>query len=119
MHTARDMAKEDTIMAEYRGVTEPNGPRTENGTFMSSGWREGVNAALGLSLDTGTAVVPATGDSTFVRAFAEILRDNQRAACVLVQDMSPRDRALLSWALKELSYVVDDAEDVRRMSSSG
>lgn len=100
-------------MAEYayKGVPQPD-PVPAYGDYITA-WRDGVDAVL-VSRGTRTTVVPAAGDIAFVRAFAEILRDNQTAARVLVQDMSPRDRALLSWALKELSYAVDDVEDMRR-----
>lgn len=48
-----------------------------------------------------------------VRAFAHVVEDDPDTAVRIVRDMSPKDRAVLSFWLNELSGIVDAAEVAR------
>jgi hypothetical protein len=54
-------------------------------------------------------------DMDMVRAFVAVLRDDPDSARDIVRDMPPRDRALLSFTLEEMTRVVSEQEDFRRM----
>ena len=55
-------------------------------------------------------------DMDMVRAFVAILMDEPDTARETVRDMSPRDRTLLSFTLGELSRLVSEEDDFRRMA---
>jgi hypothetical protein len=53
-------------------------------------------------------------DMDMVRAFLAVLVDEPGTARETIRDMSPRERALLSFSLEELSRLVSEEEDFRR-----
>jgi hypothetical protein len=55
-------------------------------------------------------------DMDMVRVFVAVLRDEPDTARVLIRDMAPRDRALLSFVLEEVTRLVSEEEDFRRVS---
>lgn len=54
-------------------------------------------------------------DMDMVRAFVAVLRDDLDSARDIVRDMSPRDRALFSFTLEEMTRLVFQQEDFRRV----
>lgn len=54
-----------------------------------------------------------TEDLDMVLAFVALLRDETEATREIIQDMSPKDRALLSFILGEMSRVVSEEEQFR------
>jgi len=53
-------------------------------------------------------------DMDMVRAFIAVLRDEPDTARDIIRDLSPRDRALLSFTLEEVTRLVSEEEDFRR-----
>lgn len=53
-------------------------------------------------------------DRDMVRVFVAVLRDERDTARDTIRDMSPRDRALLSFHLEEVTRLVSEEEDFRR-----
>lgn len=53
-------------------------------------------------------------DMDMARAFLAVLMDEPGMARDTIRDMSPKDRALLSFTLDELSRFVSEEEDFRR-----
>jgi len=98
---------------KYRGIAVPRAAEA-SGTY-ASGWQDGVNAALASANQKGSSVLRLTGwTKQAVLAFGHVAEDNEDTARDIVRDMSPRDRAVLSHLLRELSEIVDDEELSRR-----
>lgn len=98
---------------KYRGVTVP--PAAGRNATYASGWKDGVNAALDSANESGASVLRLTGwTKQAVLAFGHVSQDNGDTARRIVRDMSPRDRAVLTHMLRELSEIVDDEELSRR-----
>jgi hypothetical protein len=55
-------------------------------------------------------------DMDMVRAFTAVLADEPDTARDIIRDMAPRDRALLSFTLEEVTRLVSEEEDFRRTS---
>lgn len=100
----------------YRGVPVPG---LLPGTNWDA-WKAGVDAhyARTLELSAGRdeddrtmSVQPS--DKPFLNTFARVLEDDPDTARSLVKDLSGRDRAVLSFALGELSRLVSE-EEMRR-----
>lgn len=51
-----------------------------------------------------------------VNAFALVTEDRQDEARQIIRDMSPRDRHLLTFVLEEMTRIVSEEEDFRRMA---
>ena len=82
---------------------------------FQKGWEDGVDAALASANQKGSSVLRLTGwTKRAVLAFGHVAEDNADTARQIVRDMSPRDSAVLSHLLRELSEIVDDEELSRR-----
>lgn len=55
-----------------------------------------------------------TEDLEMVRAFVAVIMDEPDTARDTIRDLSPRDRALLSFTLEELTRLVSEEEEFRR-----
>lgn len=86
-----------------------------------SGWVRGVDDALASRRDlpSDTGALKITGwTKDVVRAFAHVVEDDPDTAVRLVADMSAKDRAVLSFWLRELEEIVDSAETARRSDTN-
>ena len=117
-------------MSEYRGVpmhADVVG-RTRVDEEYGAGWKDGVDAALRTA--AGGVRVPAdlqpdipfrpwdsvplsVTDQDAVRAFTAVIQDNPAEALKIVERMSPRDRAVLAFYLKEMGHIIDTVEGMR------
>jgi hypothetical protein len=59
----------------------------------------------------------APEDMTAVRVLVHVLQDEPDKARAVVRVMSPRDRALLSFVLSEVTDMLDAAETARRVDA--
>lgn len=102
-------------MGSYRGVDVPKGIEIEGSDYWN-GWRDGVRDAqdAGLRTTSDPSTLKITGwTKAAVRAFAHVVEDDPDTAVRIIGDMSPKDRAVLSFWLNELSGIVDAAETAR------
>lgn len=63
--------------------------------------------------DTENIRLDTAADMFVVRALIHVLQDNPDSARDIIRCMSPRDRAVLSFDLSELSRLVSEEEDIR------
>lgn len=87
-------------MKKIFGKLRSDIPPDRDTPVPASGERENIK------LDTAA-------DMFAVRALIHVLQDNPDSARDIVRHMSPRDRAVLSFDLSELSRLVSEEEDIR------
>jgi hypothetical protein len=113
-HRSRRKIMEDM----YQGVPVP--AHTDHWTSRDTAqWKDGVDAAQGVSpgqAPGGTLIRVHREDKPYLDVVSRVLAEDEAAARSLIHGLKPRDRALLSFFLQEVSRLVEDIETERRLS---
>lgn len=99
-------------MSEYKGVPmgdEVAEHQNQNDDY-AVGWKDGVDAALRTAAG---GVRVGDEDKDAVRVFIAVIQDKPDRALSVVRGMSPRDRAVLTFYLREAGRLVEHIEEGR------
>lgn len=109
-------------MREYKGVPMGDEVADHEGQNddYAAGWKDGVDAAQraagqsAVSRPGGEDVrLDAPEDMDAVRVLVAVAQDNLPGAGAVVRGMSPRDRAVLTFYLREAGRLVEHIEEGR------
>lgn len=104
----------------YRGVKIPADVQDGDGLCYAQGWRDGVDAhylrtvELARDKDNGrTRLIINESDAPAVRAFLSVVTDDLDTGRDIIRSMSPADRAVLSFFLRDTGRIVEEEDSLR------
>ena len=97
-------------MEKYKGVTVPDCVAVEDSNDdYAIGWKDGVDAAVQSRVEDALV-------SPEISAFIAVTVDAPDTSRAIVRDLSPRDRAILTFYLNELGRLIEEEDGFRRMA---
>lgn len=104
----------------YRGVKIPADVQDSDDPPYAQGWKDGVDAHYLRTVEIArdkdkstTRLVLNELDAPAVRAFLSVVTDDPDTARDIIRSMSPRDRAVLSFLLRDTGRIVEEEDSLR------